>query len=195
MAPSGEGAHMIDIQADIPLGEAIRPAALAQDYVYKPNVRAIFIPALALAGSIILATIFGMLLPLLSFSLQPIASLLWIVGAFLGLIAALRIFSREHMRGFLAGLKGLGSPAVFHTRFRFDEDGIAISSQRSSWRCPWTSVLFVIPAADHWLVQVDVTTLALPRRIFADPAQEQAFLDLAAQGLTPEAKARSKLAR
>jgi hypothetical protein len=186
---------MIDIQADIPLGEAIRPAALAQEHVYRPNARAIFIPALALAGSIILATIFGMLLPLLSFSLQPIASLLWIAGAFLGLIAALKIFSREHMRGFLAGLKGLGSPAVFHTRFQFDEEGIAISSQRSSWRCPWTSVLFVIPAPEHWLIQVDVTTLALPRRIFAERGQEQAFLDLAGRGLTLEAKGRSKLVR
>jgi hypothetical protein len=132
---------------------------------------------------------------MLSLNLQSLASLLWIAGAFLGLIAALRIFSRQHMRGFLAGLKGMGSPALFHTRFQFDEEGIAIASQRSSWRAPWTSVLFVIPAPEHWLVQVDTTTLAFPRRIFADPAQEQAFLDLAGQGLTTEAKARSTLTR
>ncbi len=52
-----------------------------------------------------------------------------------------------------------------------------------------------MPAPDHWLVQVDTTTLAFPRRIFADSEQEKAFLDLAVQALTPEAKARSTLTR
>jgi hypothetical protein len=89
----------------------------------------------------------------------------------------------------------LGSPALFHTRFNFDEKGMTISSQRSSWRAPWTSVLFVMPAPDHWLVQVDTTTLAFPRRIFVDSEQEKAFLDLAGRALTPEAKARSTLTR
>jgi hypothetical protein len=186
---------MIDIEADIPLGEAIRPSALAQSRVYKADARAILIPALVLAGAIILSTTFGWLLAMLSLTLQSMASLMWIAGAFLGLIAALRIFSAQHMRGFLAGLRDMGSPAFFHTRFNFDEKGMAISSQRSSWRAPWTSVLFVMPAPDHWLVQVDTTTLAFPRRIFADSEQEKAFLDLAVQALTPEAKARSTLTR
>ncbi len=185
---------MIDIEADIPLGEAIRPSALAQTRVYEADARAILIPALVLAGAIILSTIFGWLLAMLSLNLQSMAALLWIAGGFLGLIAALRIFSAQHMRGFLAGLSRMGSPAHFHTKFHFDEAGLAVSSQRSSWQAPWSSVLFVMPAPDHWLVQVDTTTLAFPRRIFA-AGQEQAFLDLAGNGLTPEAKARSTLAR
>ena len=185
---------MIDIEADIPLGEAIRPSALAQSRVYKTDVRAILIPALVLAGAIILSTILGRLLAMLSLNLESVSSLLWIIGGLLGLIAALRIFARNHMRGFVKGLRHLGAPAVFHTKFHFDDKGIAIASQRSSWQAPWTSVLFVIPAPDHWLVQVDTTTLAFPRRIFA-AGQEQVFLDLAAEGLTPEAKARSTLTR
>ena len=195
MAPSNQGVRMIDIQADVQLGEAIRPAALAQSRVYQTDTRAILLPALALAGAIILASLFGMLLPLLSLNLQPLVSLLWIAGAFLGLLAALRVFSAQHLRGFLAGLRGMGTPAVFHTRFQVDSDGIAIASQRSSWRSPWESVLFVIPAPEHWLVQVDTTTLAFPRRIFVDERQEQAFLDFAAEHLTAEAKARSVFTR
>lgn len=185
---------MIDIEADIPLGEAIRPSGLAQSRVYKADARAILLPALVLAAAIILSSLLGMLLPLLSLNLQPIASLLWIAGGFLGLFAALRIFSAQHMRGFLAGLRRMGSPTQFQTKFHFDDKGMAIASQRSSWQAPWTSVLFVIPTPDHWLVQVDTITLAFPRRIFAE-GQEQAFLDLAERGLTPEAKARSTLIR
>jgi hypothetical protein len=116
---------MIDIETDIPLGEAIRPSALAQSRVYRADARAILVSALVLAGAIVLSTIFRRLLAMLSLTLQPAASLLWIAGAFLGLIA----------------------------------------------------------------------TLAFPRRIFADSEQENAFLYLAGEALTPEAKARSTLMR
>lgn len=186
---------MIEIEADIPLGEAIRPSALAQARVYQTDLRTILLAGLGMAGAIILASIFGMLLPLLSLSLQGMASLLWIAGGFLGLTLAFRIYGYRHMRGFLANLRKMGTPAVYHTRFRFDDDGIAIVSQRSSYSAPWTSVLFVIPAPEHWLVQIDTNTLAIPRRIFAAPADEQAFLDLAAGHLASEAKARSQFAR
>jgi hypothetical protein len=186
---------MIEIDADIPLGEAIRPSALAHARVYQADMRTILLSALGLAGAIIVASIFGMLLPLLSLSLQGMASLLWIAGAFVGLTVALKIHAHRHMRGFLANLRKMGTPAVYQTHFRFDDDGIAVASQRSSYRAPWGSVLFVIPAPEHWLVQIDTTTLAIPRRIFAAPADEKAFLDLAARNLAPEARARSAFER
>jgi hypothetical protein len=182
---------MIEIQADIPLGDAVRPAALAHSKVHQGGVRLILLPALALAGGIIGATLIGMILPLISLRLRGLLSLLWVAGGFLGLLAALRILARLQLRGFLDGLRRLGTPAVFHTRFRFDDKGIAIASQRSSFEAHWSSVLFVIPAPEHWLLQIDLTTLALPRRIFADAAAERSFLDLAAEHLTPDAKARS----
>jgi len=55
---------MVDIEADIPLGEAIRPSALAQSRIYKTDARTIVLAALALAGAIVLSSIFGMLLPM-----------------------------------------------------------------------------------------------------------------------------------
>lgn len=184
---------MIEARADVVLGEAIRPAALAHGRVYKGSIRRLVLPALALAGAIILSSLVGMVLPLVSLRLEGLASLLWIAGAFLGLMAALRILSGEHLRGFIKGLRRLGSPDVFPTRYRFDDEGIAVENDRMCYAVPWSSVLFIMDSPAHWLVQVDSTTLAIPRRAFADPAAERAFLELAAAHLRPEARKRSAL--
>jgi len=184
---------MIEAQADIALGEAIRPSALAHSKIYAGGFRLILLPALAFAGALVASTVIGMLLPLVSLRLEGVASLLWIAGGLLGVTVALRILQRQHLRGYLNGLRRLGSPDRFPTRFRFDEAGIAIDSSRHRYQVPWSSVLFVVAAPDHWLVQVDTLTLAVPRRAFAGAAAEQGFLDLAAAHLSPTAKARSVL--
>ena len=186
---------MIEAQADIALGEAIRPAALAHSRIYKGGIGLILLPALVFAGAMIASTVVGMILPLISLRLESFVSLLWIAGALLGLMAALRILQRQHLRGYINGLRKLGSPEQFPTHFRFDNDGIAIDSSRHRYQVPWSSVLFVVPAPDHWLIQIDTLTLAVPRRAFADGEAEQGFLDLAAGHVTAEAKARSVFAR
>jgi hypothetical protein len=186
---------MIEAQADVVLGESMKPAVLAHHKVYHGGVRMILLPALALAAGLIAASILARLLALVSLRLEGFGSLLWIAGAILGFMAAVRILPRGHLQGFLNGLRKMGTPPAFATRFRFDGAGLSIDSDRLSWRAPWTSVLFIIPAPDHWLVQIDTTTMAIPRRAFADEAAEQGFLDLAAANPTPEAKARSVLAR
>lgn len=186
---------MIEAQADVVLGESMKPAVLAHQKVYRGGVRMILLPALALASGLIGASILARLLTLASLRLEGFTSLLWIAGAFLGFMAAVRILSRGHLKGFLNGLRKMGTPPTFATRFRFDDAGLSVESDRSSLRAPWTSVLFIIPAPEHWLVQIDTSTMAIPRRAFADEATEQGFLDLAAASLTPEAKGRSTLKR
>ena len=186
---------MIEARADIALGEAIRPSAIAHSKVFRGGLGLILLPALVLAGAIIASSLIGMLLPLISLRLQGFASLLWIAGGLLGLMAALRILAKQQLSGYIKGLRRLGSPDVFPTRFRFDEQGIAVDGSRHRYQVPWSSVLFVIPAPEHWLVQVDTLTLAVPRRAFSDVEAEQGFLDLAAAQLGPEAKARSLFVR
>jgi hypothetical protein len=186
---------MIEARADIELGEAFRPAALAHRRVHSGGARAVLLPALALAGAIIASSLIGMVLPLISLRLEGLASLLWIAGGILGLMAALRILARQQLRGFLMGLRRLGSPERFPTRFLFDDQGITVDNSRLSYRLPWSSVLFVMPAPEHWLIQIDTTTLAVPTRAFAGPAEVQAFLDLAQARLSPEARSHSVFAR
>ena len=186
---------MIEGQADVALGEAIRPAADAHARVYSGGIRLVLLPALALAGGIVLSTLVARVLTFISMRLESYVPILWLAGGILGLVAALKILSRQHLRGFLGALRKMGSPEVFPTRFRFDETGISVDSERLSHRAPWACVLFIIPSPDHWLVQADTTTLAIPRRAFADSEAEAAFLELAAERLAPDAKRRSVLAR
>lgn len=184
---------MVEAQADIALGEAIRPATIAHAHVYSGGIRQLFLPALVFAGGIVGSSLVGLLLPLISLRLQGLVPALWLAGGFLGLVGAFRILSRQHLTGFLGGLRRMGSPEIFPTRFRFDGEGLAVDSERLSYRAPWSCVLFVIPSPEHWLVQIDTTTLAVPRRAFAEASAEQAFLALAASRLSPDAKTRSVL--
>ena len=186
---------MIEAQANVVLGEAIRPAAAAHKRVYSGGIRLVLLPALALAGAIVLSSLLGRVLTLISLRLEGYIPILWVAGGVLGLLAALRILSNQHLRGFLDGLRRMGTPEIFLTRFRFDETAIHVDSGRLSHRAPWTCVLFVMPSSEHWLVQADTTTLAIPRRAFADSEAESAFLELAAERLTSEARKRSVLAR
>ena len=186
---------MIEAQADIALGEAIRPSALAHSKVYRGGLTLILLPALVLAGAIIASSLIGMLLPLISLRLESYVSLLWIAGALLGLMGAIRLLQRQQLRGYINGLRRLGSPDVFPTRLRFDEQGIAVDNSRLSYHLPWSSVLFVMPAPEHWLVQIDTITLAVPRRAFADEAAERAFVDLAGRCVGSDARARSIFTR
>ena len=186
---------MIEGQADVALGEASRPAAAAHARVYSGGIRLVLLPALALAGGIILSALVARALTLISLRFEAYVPILWLAGGILALMAALRILSSQHLRGFLGGLRKMGSPEIFPTRFRVDETGISVDSERLSHRAPWTCVLFIIPAPDHWLVQADTTTLAIPRRAFADSEAEDAFLELAAGRLDPEAKRRSVLTK
>lgn len=185
---------MIEARADIELGEAIQPAAAAHARIYRGDFATILLAAIALAGGIIAATLVTLLLSRLEPRLNMISSVLWIFGAFLGLALALRIYARRHVRGFLGSLKRMGSPNSFPTRFTFDENGISVENERLSHRLAWPAVSFVMPTADHWLVQVDTLTIAIPRRAFSDLASEQDFLDLAAKQMRPEARGRSVLA-
>jgi hypothetical protein len=186
---------MIEAHANIALGEAIRPAALAHAKVSGGGWRLILAPALAFAGAMIAASLIGMILPLISLRLEGWVGPLWTGGALFGLILALRILSRKNIALYLNGLRKLGSPREFPTRFRFDERGMAIDSDRIHHRLPWSSVLFVIPAPEHWLVQADTMTFAVPRRAFMDGAAEQAFLDLVREHLSDAARARSRFVR
>ena len=179
---------MIEAQADVMLGEAIRPAAEAHRHVYSGGWVALLVSSLIFAA----ASIAGMMLatPLMP-SLGQWSAILSILGFILGAILAIGFYSRSQLGGFLKGLRKLGSPATLSTYFRFDEAGIAIDTDRLSHRLPWTAVQLFLPSPKHWLLQADTITLAIPRRAFATPDDEQAFVRLAKSCLTEAARDRS----
>ena len=187
--PMGE---FVEASADIELGEAIRPAADAHARIHRDGFGATLILAVPFIGGIMAGSFAGMAVAMSfpQFGSWP-TSILSIAGMFFGLLIGLRLYARRHLTGFLAALRKLGSPATFPTRFRFDADAISIENERLSHRIAWPAVLLIVPSKQHWLLQVDTITLAVPFRAFADAAAEQAFVDLAQKRLAHEARQRS----
>lgn len=185
---------MVEAQADIGLGEAIEPASLAHSKVYRGDARMVISPVLGFLGVVVAASLISTFLPLISLRLQGLDTILWTAGGVLGIIVALRILYRQRIRDFLGGLKRMGSPETFPTRFRFTEQQIQIDNDRVSYRIAWPSVLFMMPGKEHWLMQVDTTTFAVPYRAFSGDAEQQ-FLAIASNALSGAARRRSVLAR
>ena len=182
----------VEAHADVELGEAFKPAAEAQARIYRGELSGTVYLALPFVGGIILGTAAGTLISAWypQWGSWP-TSILSIIGMTGGLYLGLRLYSRRHLTGFLAELRKMGSPPLFPTHFRFADDAIHIDSGRVAHRIAWEAVLFVLPGRDHWLLQADTLTLAIPRRAFADPGAEQAFLDLVQGHISEAARSRS----
>jgi hypothetical protein len=182
----------VEASADMLLGEAFDPAAMAHARIYRGGFVSALIFALAFGVGISAGTFAGVAIAVWDPVLGDWATIvLGLAGAVLGFMLGLRLYSRRHLRGILASLSKMGSPPLFPTRFRFEDEAIHVDSERVSHRVAWSAVLFVAPSREHWLVQADTLTLAVPRRAFADAAAEQALLDLAEASLSEEARSRS----
>ncbi len=179
---------MIEAQADVVLGEAIRPAAEAYRRVYSGG----WLPAIIAALIFATVSVAGTFLAVpLERTFGQWSGIFSILGFILGAVLAISFYNRVQLGGFLKGLRRLGSPDFLSTRFRFDETGLEIDTDRVSYRLPWTAVQLFLPSSKHWLLQADTTTFAIPRRAFARPEDEQAFVELAKNCLTEAARNRS----
>ena len=179
---------MIEAEADIALGEAIRPAGVAQRRVYGGGPLNVLVCAIVFA---LFITIGGLGSSALHPAIGRSADLLGLLSLMIGGMVAVSLYARLHMRGFLKALRKLGSPATSRSHFRFDDAGIEIETGRVSYRCPWSAVLLVAHSPRHWLIQVDTTTFAIPKRAFASPVDEQAFVELAKNAISESARQRS----
>lgn len=182
----------LEASADIELGEAFKPAAAAHARIYRGEFKGTMWLALLFVAGIILGSAAGMAVSARfpQWGDWP-TSFLSIAGMTAGLVLGLRAYSRQHLGGFLAALRKMGSPPVLPTKFRLTPEAIETVNERVSHRIAWDAVLFVAPGPDHWLVQADTLTLAVPRRAFADPKAEEAFLDFVQARISDEARTRS----
>lgn len=180
---------MIEAQADIALGEAIRPAAEAHRRITRKGFFSLLVSAtlfsvITVAGTFLAAW--------LSRYLGAGADFVGLLAFVVAAVVAIHVYSRLALAGFLKGLKQIGSPDVLPTRFRFDEQRIIIDTDRVSHNLPWEAVQFLLASRQHWLVQVDTTTFAIPKRAFSSSTDEQAFVILAKKRLSQHALARSE---
>lgn len=180
---------MIEAQADIALGEAIRPAAEAHRRITRAGFASLLISATLFAVIMVAGTFLAAWLSRYLGAGADLVSLLAFVAA---AMVALGVYSRLALAGFLKGLKQIGSPDVLPTRFRFDDQRISIDTSGVSHSVPWKAVQLVLASPQHWLVQADTTTFAIPRRAFSSSADEQAFVTLAKKRLGDDVLGRSE---
>ena len=179
---------MIEASTDVVLGEGIRVAGEAQRRVYGGGIGLVLLAHLTFGIVAALGPWVGLWLRPLLGSWADLIDLLFLIGAGIGAIA---MYSNLHRRGFLKRLKKLGSPETIATRFAFDDRGLSVATERMSHSLPWSAVQLVVRVPDYWLLQVDTTTLAIPRRAFASADDEQAFVELVKTQISEPARKRS----
>lgn len=113
------------------------------------------------------------------------------IGAICGWSLGLSRAQREHRRRFLAAIRERGTPSEMNATFALGEAGLIIDTPRISYRVTTDAILEVIETATAWLIQVDITTVYLPKRAFEDADSERAFLEQLLASLLPEARDRS----
>ena len=179
---------MIEASTDVVLGEGIRVAGEAQRRVYGGGIGLVLLCALTFGIVAALGPWIGLWLRPLIGSWSDLVGLLVLIGAGIGAIV---MYGTLHRRGFLRSLKNLGSPETIATRFGFRDSGLSIDTERMSYNLPWSAVQLVVRVPDYWLLQVDTTTLAIPRRAFANADDEQAFVELMKNQIPEAVRGRS----
>lgn len=180
---------MIEAQADIALGEAIRPAVEAHRRIAGAGLVSMVISATLFAVITVVGTFLAAWLSrYLGRGANIVSFLAFVAAAVIGVA----VYGRLALNGFMSGLKRIGSPDVLTTRFRFDDQHIAIRTDRVSHSLPWGAVQFILASREHWLVQADTTTFAIPKRAFSSALDEQAFVMLAKKRLSESALGRSE---
>jgi len=87
-----------------------------------------------------------------------------------------------------------GVPARMDMTYRIEEEVFVIAGPTAETRLAWWSISEIIPGRGCWLFVGMGMAYFLPRRFFADPIAEAAFLRACLEKMQPEARARSSKA-
>ena len=85
--------------------------------------------------------------------------------------------------------RGLVSP--FPCAFEVTDGGLVIDTGRATMTAAWPAVSDLFVAGPYWIVLTEGTPHFLPKRFFASPAEEKAFLGQVLARMSPEARERS----
>ncbi len=180
----------MDVEGDIRIGEAGRwttkAAARLNGYPWPVLVSNLVSGVAAVAvviGYGALQSRFGLpawtWLPLLAVGLY----LSWRAG-----VAACRACIIRFARKAFAE-RGLVDPVG--TRYRIEPHAFVTVSGLIETRAPWAAVSDIFPAGPYWIILAQSNPTYLPRRFFADPTAERAFVGAILARMPPDAVARS----
>ena len=178
------------IQGEMEVGEAARYAGRASARLSghpRPMVIANLAAGLATAIPIIVIGIWQAAVDAPAWLWLPILPLAMAFGLWAGLAAC-----RKYTVGtFRKNLAARGLDSKFASSMTVAEEGLVSSTGRMRMAAPWTAVSDLIQTDRYWILLVEGHPQFLPRRFFASPSEERAFLSEMLVRMSPEARARS----
>lgn len=117
-----------------------------------------------------------------------------LASCLIAIVACILVFSRSATRKLRQGWSARGVPDEVELSFVVAADGLHISSETGKTVVHWPYVSEIDLADDCWLVIGAAWALPLPRRFFATPAEERAFLSRVLERMSPAARKRSSKA-
>lgn len=114
------------------------------------------------------------------------------IGAICGWAAGLALAQQAHLRRFLAVIRKRGTPTEMAVTFALTDEGLNIDTRRIRYLISYEAILEVIETPTAWLIQVEITTINLPKRAFGgNRASELAFVEQKLTRMNPDAQGRS----
>lgn len=169
--------------------------------VTKGRLHGFAYPALsALAGGLTGLSIAAviLLLPPLSITLgnvllfAGVAFVLPLLGSAIGLYLGNSRLRTVLDRVYHQALYDRSSPAEAECEWEVLPEGLALRSDRVTLLHTWPSISEVLRHGEYWIALADMTSVTIPRRIFASEDAERAFLAALLGHISEKALARSK---
>ena len=190
-------------EAELALDEGLKVAPISAARLVS-NARLSWYPTLGATLALVLGGVLYIGVPMLAAAagrhawqdtLLAVLGLVQLMLVAVGLAIGWNRAVRWHQRAFLAAVRERGAPATQRYVYRIEDEGLVAESARTRHMLRWQGVLELFPGPDHWLILQDTLTFNIPRRAFATPADEAAFVREALARMTPEARERSREAR
>ena len=123
-------------------------------------------------------------------TVDPVLTML--VGLWLGILGYLLLARRLVIRWFHQRMAARGLDVRYVQTLTVQDEGLLLNSGMVRALAPWPAVTEVFRFKAYWIFLVQMTPWFVPRRFFANEAEERAFLRAALAHLSEEALARSK---
>lgn len=120
-----------------------------------------------------------------------LSALLTVEFTIVGLIGGALLFERVWIRTMRKALVERGQPTETRLTFRLAPDGPAYDLEALVMTARWDAVTDLFRTRHHWIFLAQGGAMVLPRRFFATPEAERAFIAAAVARMSEPARGRS----
>ena len=173
--------------ANAELGQAATPSPT----LYMVVMAIVFILAMEVGLSTAFAISQNVSMPWMVFVHQYLSLALPTLLFLLGLWTVNRTYNRMVSSRYLRLIAARGTPDTVAATFTSEPSGFRLSTSRGEWLARWDCIHALSRVSNGWMVGSDLSSLFVPRRAFADTAQEKQWVRATLDQLSEAAKAAS----